>query len=411
MVGDAIWEFRSPRSKFGPGSLNEIGFEMKRFDCTKPFVITTRGWVKRGIMDRLKAVLGTEVPYWDGVEPEPSAESVEEAAKAFKESGADCLIAIGGGSALDTAKIANLIAVYGGSVRDYVAPPYGQGKQVPGPVRPMIAVPTTAGTGSEVTSVAVVTLKSENVKVGISSDYLRPSLALLDPELTMTVPPKVTADTGMDALTHAVEAYIAKPYWAREKPEDPSKRPVYVGSYPVTESLAEKAIELIGKYLRRAVYWGRTDLEARSGMLLASYLAGLAFGNSGVGLAHAASYPLGGRFKVTHGEAVGILLPAVLEFNAPANYQKAKRVGELLSGTECPEKNPEKCAEWSANVIRELQKDVKFTAGLEVVGVTEEDIIEMAEETMKQKRLLATNPRPVDVDSVIWVYRRSMRNY
>ncbi|UXD21554.1 alcohol dehydrogenase [Ignicoccus pacificus DSM 13166] len=411
MVGDTIWEFRSPRSKFGPGSFNELGAEMKRMRCEKPFVITTRGWVRRGIIDRLKEILGTEVPYWDGVEPEPSAESVEEAAKAFKESNADCLIAIGGGSALDTAKIANLLATYGGSVRDYIAPPYGQGKPVPGPVKPMIAVPTTAGTGSEVTSVAVVTLKAENVKVGISSDYLRPSLALLDPELTLTVPPKVTADTGMDALTHAVEAYIAKPYWAREKPEDPLKRPVYVGSYSVTESLAEKAIELVGKYLRRAVYWGKTDLEARSGMLLASYLAGLAFGNSGVGLAHAASYPLGGRFKVTHGEAVGILLPAVLEYNAPANYEKAKKVGELLSGTECPEKDPQKCAEWAANVIRALQKDIKFTPGLEVVGVTEEDIIEMAEETMKQKRLLATNPRPVDVDGVIWVYKRSMRNY
>jgi alcohol dehydrogenase class IV len=173
MVGDTIWEFRSPRSKFGQGSFNEISAEMTRMNCKRPFVITTRGWVKRGIIERLKKLLGTEVLYWDGVEPEPSAESVEEAAKAFKESGADCLIAIGGGSALDTAKIANLLATYGGTVRDYIAPPYGQGKPVPGPVKPMIAIPTTAGTGSEVTSVAVVTLKAENVKVGISSDYFK----------------------------------------------------------------------------------------------------------------------------------------------------------------------------------------------------------------------------------------------
>lgn len=370
-----------------------------------------QGWIKRGLLDRIREILGFDIPYWDGVEPEPSAESVEEGAKAFSQSDADCILAVGGGSALDTAKIVNLLATYGGTVRDYVAPPYGNGKPVPGPVKPMIAVPTTAGTGSEVTSVAVVTLKAENVKVGISSDYLRPTLALLDPELTLSVPPKITADTGMDALTHAVESYIAKPYWAREKPDDPSKRPVYVGSYPVTEALAEKAIELIGKYLRRAVYWGQTDIEARSGMLLASYLAGLSFGNSGVGLAHAASYPLGGRFKVSHGEAVGILLPAVLEYNAPANYQKAKRVGELLTGTNCPERTPEDCAKWAADEIRKLQKDIKFTPGLEAVGVVEEDLIEMAEETLKQKRLLATNPRPVDVEGVIWVYKRAMRNY
>ncbi|HIH90380.1 hydroxyacid-oxoacid transhydrogenase [Ignicoccus hospitalis] len=409
--GDYVWEFRSPRSKFGPGALNELKVDLERLRVEKPFLITTKGWVKRGIVDRLREILGKDVPYWDGVEPEPSAESVEEAAKALAESGADSVIAIGGGSALDTAKIANLLATYGGRVRDYVAPPYGEGKPVPGPVKPMVAVPTTAGTGSEVTSVAVVTLKDVGVKVGISSDFLRPSLALLDPELTMTVPPKVTADTGMDALTHAVESYIAKPYWARERPEDPAKRPVYVGSFTVTDALAERAIELIGKYLRRAVYQGRTDLEARSGMLIASYLAGLAFGNAGVGLAHAASYPLGGRYKVTHGEAVGILLPAVLEFNAPANYEKAKRVGELLTGEKCPERDPAKCAEWAANAIRELQRDIKFTPGLEAVGVKEEDLMEMAKETLNQKRLLATNPRPVTEEDVYWVYKRSMRNY
>ncbi|WP_244403862.1 hydroxyacid-oxoacid transhydrogenase [Pyrolobus fumarii] len=410
---DNVFEFRTPRVKFGVGVLNELGYELERLKARKLFVVTTRGWVRRGLIQRIEKLLpeGVEMEYFSDVEPEPSDSNVEQLADAMRKFGPDAILAVGGGSVIDAAKVAAVLERYGGRVRDYVAPPYGAGKPVPGPIKPLIAVPTTAGTGSEVTSVAVVTLPDLKVKVGVRSDELRPYLALLDPELTLTMPKKVTVDTAMDALTHAVEAYMAIPFYARPKPETPAKRPVYHGSNPITDALAEKAIELIGRYLRRAAYNGQTDIEARAGMLLASNLAGLAFGNAGTSLAHAASYPLGGRYKLTHGEAVGILLPAVLEFNAPADYCKATKVGELLSGEKPPCRCCPEGAKWAADKIRELQKDVGFTPGLEAVGVDPNDIPAMAEETLKQKALLALNPRPVTAKDVEWIYRRAWRNY
>ncbi len=406
---DNVWLFRATTAKFGPNVINELPYDVKRLGCERPFVITTKGWVKRGIIDKLRNLLG-DFSYWDGVEPEPTSESVEDAAKALKESGADCVIAIGGGSTIDTAKIAAIIAKYGGTVRDYVSKPHGAGKPVPGPIYPLIAIPTTAGTGSEVTPVAVVTLKDEGVKTAVSSDYIRPALAVLDPLLTVTMPPKVTADTGMDALSHAVESYLARPYNTRPKPESPEKRPTYVGSYIITETLAEKAIELIGSYLRRSVYVP-TDLEARSGMLIASHIAGIAFGNSGTGLAHAASYPLGSRYKTTHGEAVGILLPAVVEVIGLYNPTKAVKIGELLTGEKPPSGSVLDKVRWAADKIRELQKSINFTPGLESLGVREDEIKEMAEETLTHKRLLSLCPKEITLDDVIYVYRRSMRNY
>ncbi len=408
---DNVWLFRATTAKFGPNVIEELGYDLRKLGCKKPFVITTKGWVKRGLIERLRKILqGFELDYWDGVEPEPSSDSVEEAAKALKESGADCVIAVGGGSTLDTAKVAAVIAKYGGTVRDYVAKPHGAGKPVPGPIYPLIAIPTTAGTGSEVTPVAVVTLKDEGVKTAVSSDYIRPSLALLDPLLTVTMPAKVTADTGMDALSHAVESYLARPYNTRPKPESPDKRPTYVGSYVITETLAEKAIELIGNYLRRAVFVP-TDLEARSAMLIASHIAGIAFGNSGTGLAHAASYPLGSRYKVTHGEAVGILLPAVVEVVGLYNPRKAIKIGELLSGEKPPSGGVLDKVKWAADRIRDLQRTIGFTPGLEALGVKEEDIREMAQETLTHKRLLSLCPKEITLDDVIYVYKRSMRNY
>ncbi len=410
---DNVFEFRSPRVKFGVGSLNELTYELEALKARKVFLVTTRGWVKRGLVERIEKLLpeGASLEYFADVEPEPSDANVEALAEAMKKAEPDVIIAVGGGSVIDAAKVAAVLEKYGGRVRDYVAPPYGAGRPVPGPIKPLIAVPTTAGTGSEVTSVAVVTLPDLKVKVGIRSDALRPYLALLDPELTLTMPRKVTVDTAFDALTHAVEAYMAIPFYARPRPESPAKRPVYHGSNPVTDALAEKAIQLIGRYLRRAAYNGQTDIEARAGMLLASNLAGLAFGNAGTSLAHAASYPLGGRYKVTHGEAVGILLPAVLEFNAPADYCKATMVGVLLSGEEPPCTCCPEGAKWAADKIRELQRDVGFTPGLEAVGVDPNDIPVMAVETLKQKALLALNPRPVTAKDVEWVYRRAWRNY
>ncbi len=410
---DNVFEFRAPRVKFGVGSLNELGYEIEALGAKKVFLVTTRGWVRRGIVERVGKLLPEDasLEVFSEVEPEPSDANVEALADAMKKFEPDVIVAIGGGSVIDAAKVAAVLERYGGRVRDYVAPPYGAGRPVPGPIKPLIAVPTTAGTGSEVTSVAVVTLPDLKVKVGIRSDALRPYLALLDPELTLTMPKKVTVDTAFDALTHAVESYMAIPFYARPRPRSPAERPVYHGSNPVTDALAERAIELIGRYLKRAAYQGQTDIEARAGMLLAANIAGLAFGNAGTSLAHAASYPLGGRYEVTHGEAVGILLPAVLEFNAPADYCKATRIGVLLSGEKppcycCPEG-----AKWAADKIRELQRDVGFTPGLEAVGVDPKDIPAMAVETLKQKALLALNPRPVTAKDVEWVYRRAWRNY
>src|SRR5712691_4441969 len=247
-----------------------------------------------------------------------------EMAKTFQP---DVLVGLGGGSNMDLAKLAAVLLKHGGGPRDYV----GDDK-IPGPIFPLVCVPTTAGTGSEVSAASVVTDTDNHIKVGILSNYLRPTAAVVDPLMTLSCPPKVTADSGIDALTHAIEAFTAVDN--AEFPLPPGERTVYQGRHPMGDVLAEKAIALVGVHLRRAVAHG-DDADAREGMALAATLAGLAFSNVGVALVHAMEYPVGGATHCSHGAGNGLLLPFVMRFNLPARRREFAIIARLL-GEDVP---------------------------------------------------------------------------
>jgi hydroxyacid-oxoacid transhydrogenase len=418
MPVDNVFCLRFVPVKFGLGAVTEIGYDLKEFNAKKVLIITDSFLHKQTkvvdqVIEYIKHV-NIEVDVWDGVEPEPSEESIIEGIKYASGKGFDVYIGLGGGSSLDTAKLINLYTTHStNDFRDYFAPPIGKGKPIPGPIRPLIAVPTTAGTGSEVTGVAVVTFKTDKgiVKFGLSHKYLVPNLAVLDPLLTIDLPPTVTANTGMDAFMHAVEAYTAKPYNTREKPEDPTKRPVYQGSNIVTDALAEKAIYLIGKYLVKA-YANGWDLEARTNMLLAAHIAGIAFANAGVHIPHALSYSIAGlayerkKLKVPHGLAV--TLPAPATFKVICRYipEKCSKIAELLKDL-IPEgvTKPEDVS----TAIIEMMKLLNLPNGLSELGITEEDVNRIAEETLIQKRLLAQSPVSVTKELLIKIVRNSLK--
>src|SRR5712691_3142815 len=269
-----------------------------------------------------------------------------EMAKTFQP---DVLVGLGGGSNMDLAKLAAVLLKHGGGPRDYV----GDDK-IPGPIFPLVCVPTTAGTGSEVSAASVVTDTDNHIKVGILSNYLRPTAAVVDPLMTLSCPPKVTADSGIDALTHAIEAYTAVDNV--DFPLPPGERSVYQGRHPMGDCLAEKAISLIGANLRRAVVRG-DDLEARDGMALGATLAGLAFSNVGVAVVHALEYPLGGAVHCSHGSGNGLLLPYVMRFNLPARVPQFAVIAKLL-GEDVLGLTEHQAAEQAVTAVERLRDDI-----------------------------------------------------
>ncbi|MHA2247869.1 MAG: hydroxyacid-oxoacid transhydrogenase [Candidatus Hodarchaeales archaeon] len=407
---DSIWELNLTRYKFGLGSVNEIGYAMKAIGGSRSLLITDEGVAKAGLSNEVNHLLkeqGLVAEVWDGVEPEPSIKSIEVGIEWAENKGFDSFISVGGGSSIDTAKVVNLISSHGGNILDYVAPPTGRGKSIPAPLKPHIAIPTTAGTGSETSAASVISLPEKKIKVGISHAYCRPNLAIVDPLLHVSMPPKVTADSGMDTLAHAIESYVTRRYDRKPKPKNPLERPVYGGGTPVTDIFAEKAIGLIGKNLRIAVKNG-TNIEARSGMALAATLAGIAFTNAGLTAVHAMAYPVGGQFHSTHGETNAILLPAVMEFLLSAVPEKlnivAKLMGENIEGLSLHEG-----AKKSVTAIIELMKDINIPNGLNTFGVKEDDLPKMAEAALKIQRLLVGNPRPVTKENLERMYRRALK--
>jgi alcohol dehydrogenase class IV len=287
---------------------------------------------------------------------------------------------------MDLAKITAAVLTHGGSARDYVGD-----DQIPGPILPLICVPTTAGTGSEVSGASVLTDTERAMKVGILSNFLRPRVALVDPLLTVSCPAKVTADSGIDALTHAIEAYTAVDN--EEFPLPAGERTIYQGRHPFGDMLAEKAIRLVGSNLRRAVANGQ-DLEAREAMSLGATLAGLAFSNVGVAVVHALEYPLGGATHCSHGAGNGLLLPFVMRFNLPARVSRFARIAELL-GENIAGLDEHSAAERSIAAVERLKIDIGIPLRLRDLGVTREQLPVFAEKAFAVKRILRVNPRPV----------------
>jgi len=398
--------------KFGLGVASEIGYDLKRLGIEKCLVVTDSVMTKIGIVDKIVQPIeeqGIKATIWDKVEPEPSLKSMQDCIDSFKDGNFDGFVTVGGGSCIDSAKVIALVLTHGGTILDYMSPPFGQGKAIPGPFKPLVAVPTTAGTGSETSPSSVITFPEKMVKGALFCG--RPTLGVLDPLLTITMPSSVTAATGMDALVHAIEAYFVRPYTTRPKPATPPERPVFTGSTELTDIFAEKAIELIGKYLRLAVNNGN-NLEARSSMLFASFLAGVAFTNAGVCTVHAMAYPVGGQWHTPHGITNAVILPAVVEFNIPGAPERFTRIAQLL-GENIEGLSIMDAAQKSVNAIIQLSKDIGMPYGLEAppFNVKDEDISRLAADTFKIQRLLVANPVPITEDDLKNMFQRAMRNW
>lgn len=297
--------------------------------------------------------------------------------------------------------------------------PIGKGNSVPGPLKPLVAIPTTAGTGSESTPVIALDISNLKLKTGISHPYIRPTLTLTDPLNTVTLPPEVTASTGMDVLTHALESYTNRPYNTRPKPATPSDRPAYVGSNPISDLWSEKTIELGGKYLRRAVMNGY-DLEARTHMMLACTCAGVGFGSAGVHIPHSMGYPIAGTVRdyippgykidyplVPHGISVAVSAPAAFKFTAPASPEKHTRAAELL-GAKTEGMSTWEVATAISDALASLMRDINIPNGIGALGYTEKDVPALVEGTIKQQRLLVGSPRAVGKKELEQIFRDSM---
>jgi alcohol dehydrogenase class IV len=346
--------------EFGRGYVNKLSEHVTKLGGTKVLIVGDPGVLHAGIVQRLEAPLvSAGIPYtiFTEVGMEATIESVDNGTALAKERGCDLVVGVGGGSALDTAKAIGLMLKNPGNIRDYIGIDL-----VPGPGAPVIAIPTTAGTGSELTRFSVLSDKTAQAKLSVGSMFNCPALALCDPELTITLPPHLTASTGMDALTHALESYVNK------------------ATQPISEALSIQAMTLIAKSLRLAVVQGE-NIEARHDMLLASSIAAMAFNTTRLGLAHALAMPLGAYFKIPHGVVNAILLPEVMKFNIIGNQQKFAEIARIF-GENTEGLTVREAAERSVAAIRQLNKDIGITQNLTDYGVKEEHLDMIVDEAI-----------------------------
>jgi alcohol dehydrogenase class IV len=395
------WTFSSAGSLiFGRDCVSQLADALRRFEGGRAFLVTDQNLGKAGLTQRiLDAAVPAKVTFrvFDRITPEPGLALVREChddAKAFQP---NVIVGLGGGSNMDTAKLVAMVLAHGGDPLDYV----GENK-VPGPVTPLVCVPTTAGTGSEVSAAAVFTDTERHIKVSCLSNFLRPAVAIVDPMLTVGCPKQVTADSGIDALTHAIEAFTAVDNDAYPLPAGETS--VYQGKNPMADSMAVEAITLVGKFLRRAVKDGK-DLEARDGMALAATLGGLAFSNAGVALVHAMEYPVGGAVHVSHGAGNGLLLPFVMRYNQPARVGAFASIARLLE-VDHAQSSEETNAEKAIAAVEQLKIDIGIPTRLRDLGVKEEMLPGFAEKAFSIKRLMRVNPRhPQSADEILAIYR------
>ena len=379
--------FTAGQLVFGRGAIRQLGNLVARRALSRLFVVTDSTLVDVGIANRLTATLSDadiQFQVFDGGEAEPSIAAATcgiDQARAFAP---DAIVGLGGGSNMDLAKYVAAAVTHGGSPYDY----FGV-ENLPGPVMPLICVPTTSGTGSEVSHAAVLTDTENQMKVSMLSNHLRPDLAIVDPELTTSCPKTVTADSGIDALTHAIEAYTAVDYDKMNVPSGESA--AYEGRFPLGDCLAERAIQLVGQHLRRAVS-EPDNLDAREGMSLAATLAGMSFSNCGVALVHALEYPLGGALHCSHGAGNGLLLPFVMRFNLPERTQTFARIAELL-GEETGGLDESSAAERAVAAVEQLRRDIGIPQNIREIGGREDQLPTFAEKAFELRRLQWVNPR------------------
>lgn len=366
------------------GGLAKLPEVAKELGGTKAFIISGPHLNKMGIVGKCIEALeakGIKATAYTDTEGNPSVETVEKATESFKESDSDFIIALGGGSPMDVAKAVGVVAKYGGSITDYEG-----GGKVLGDIIPLIAVPTTAGTGSEVTAFSVITDHSRNYKLTVFSYKLIPAYAILDANLLTTAPPSVAAACGIDAMVHALEAYIS------------------TAASPFSEAMSEKALELIGKNIRRYVA-NRGDIDAAENMLVGSLFAGIAFSWARLGNVHAMSHPVSAFFNVPHGVANAILLPTIVEYNALADTGKYYKIYRYIAKAPVPEEVFE--PDMLVNEIKALNKELNIPASLSEAGVTDDKIGAMSEDAMKSGNILV-NPRSSTIKDIEMLYNKAL---
>jgi hydroxyacid-oxoacid transhydrogenase len=410
------------RIKYGPGVTRELGHDLSQWGARRVMVVTDPDLAESepvGVVLEALREVGIDAVLFDQVRVEPTDESFQAAIAFAAEGRFDSYVAVGGGSSIDTAKAANLYATYPADLLAYVNPPIGQGRPVPGRLKPLIAVPTTAGTGSETTGVAIFDYSPLHAKTGIAHRALRPVQGVIDPENTRSLPPQVAACSGLDVLSHALESMTALPYHRRPAPEHPGLRPAYQGSNPISDVWAARATEMVAHYLVRAMNDAADD-EARGQMLLAATFAGIGFGNAGVHLPHGMSYPVSGmvrdfvpagypgrRHLIPHGMSVILNAPAVFRFTAPADPGRHLEAARLM-GADVAEARPEDAGELLAGAIIGLMRQTGMPNGLKAVGYGPGDVDALVAGTIVQHRVTKLSPRPASEADLKQMFLDSM---
>ncbi|WP_404332571.1 iron-containing alcohol dehydrogenase [Mesobacillus maritimus] len=365
----------------GKGATEKLLEETIRLGMKNPLIVTDQILLKIGVVEKVTKLL-QEHPYgmYTGVKPEPEVSLVAECKEVFISGQHDGFIALGGGSAIDIAKAVSAYSPFDGAIEELFGTDL-----VPEKGAPIIAIPTTAGTGSEVTNISILSDTEAQLKKGIVSDHLLPDVAIVSPEMTLTMPKSVTAASGVDALVHAIEAYIS------------------INASPITDSLALGAMKMIAKNLPKA-YANPNHIEARENMATASLMAGMAFGNAGVGAVHALAYPLGGRYHIPHGVSNALLLPYVMEWNKIACPERFRDIAEALGAITNGLADTE-AANIAVAAMRNLCADVNIPKGLRNFNIPEDAIRSMAEDASQITRLLKNNPRVLSTDEIEEIYQ------
>lgn len=376
----------TPEIVFGEAAINTLPEVLGRLGARNTLLVTDKGLVRAGLCDKLRGILasaGHAVAVYDEVAPDPTIRQVLAVSALARDMAVDSVIGLGGGSSIDVAKVVAALMTNTKPIAAY----FGTGL-LEFPALPIIAVPTTAGTGSEVTPIAILSDEDEQLKKGIVSTSIIPRYAFLDPAFTASMPPKITAMTGIDALCHAIEAYTS------------------VNAIDYTDALALRAIRLLSGSIREAFEQGG-NLVVRGNMLMGSLLAGMAFANAGVTAVHAFAYPLGGMFHVPHGLANSMMLPTIMNYNRVGNEKRFAEVAGALTGRDGSSAGTH--AGDAVAAVRELFRVLDMPRGLEAVGVPEAAVPELAQGAMKVTRLLANNPRPITLDDAVKLYAEAFR--
>jgi hydroxyacid-oxoacid transhydrogenase len=419
---DSAFQFAAANLRFGVGITREVGDDLSDLGARRTMVVIDPALRDSQTAETVTASLKAariDFDVFDRVVTEPTDASFQEAATAARAGQFDSFVTVGGGSTIDTAKAANLYSTHHVDFFDFVNAPIGRGLPIPSPLKPLVAIPTTAGTGSETTGVAIFDYVEKRAKTGIAHRYLKPTLGIVDSDNTRTQPAAVAASAGLDVLSHALESYTAIPYTSRPRPARPLERPAYQGCNPISDLWALRALELVDEFLQRA-FGDPSDDEARSNMLLASAIAGLGFGNAGVHLPHGMSYPVAGMVRsfrppgyrvdhplVPHGMSVILHTPAVVRFTAPACPERHLSAAQAL-GAEADDVLAEDAGVVLADRVIQFMQALEMPNGLSAVGYTAADIPALVEATLPQHRVTKLSPRPAGPEELAELFRNSL---